>query len=314
MKQTLSILLLLLWTLVACINEDLSECSVAARISFSFSTQAELAANDTLYDVRLYIVDNEGTIVRTLTYDYVEGNKEYALEVDIPPGVYHLVVWSSHAHPYEVNFSNPATRATAWEEKLKEKIFSLAVPSSQQVNQEIPRLFYGQLYNVSLSATADITLRIPMEEKTNTIHLTVTGLPTDAAQNYELSIADDNGAYHFTGELAPDDDFSYVSTLVPITAKADTLYTRLRVLHLADDRSPLVSLRNTVNGELMYPVHDSHEPDLTELIKEAYKDVDAFAFDRQHIFHLSIHFHADMSVSIGIEQWDDQPTETDLLS
>jgi hypothetical protein len=300
---------LLLLATASCIDEDLSTCpSGIAEVSFGFSTQ--MGTSETLEAVNLYVFDSQGKPAYVHVFDEVEGGRQYLIDVNVPRGMYDIIVWSSQTHPYEVRYNPPATREDgAGDEWLNGKLFSLVVPPSRVVDGLLPPLFYGRLLNVELGDDRDYSLAVPMTENTNTLRITVTGLPDDVSCTF--NVTDDNGAYYFDNSLAPCEPFTYTTRL---TAGKNGLTGTTRVLRLGDDRSPQLELRDSDTGKLLYPTEASHTSSLVELIRTTYAQShtpadEPFSFDLQHDYQLAFRFDASMGVSVDINRWIEISTE-----
>jgi hypothetical protein len=286
----------------------------AVQVSFGFT--AEVGVTETLDDVNLYVIDEQGDVVRTASFPHVEGGKQYAVDVDVPHGTYDIVVWSSQNNPFRVSLATPSApvRYGADEERLSRmhgSIFSLMVPPTRRVTELIPPLFYGRLLDVELGDLRNHTLPVDMEELTNTLHVNVIGLQRE--MNTTFSISDNNGAYYFDQCPAPCDTFSYSTRL---TADAEGRQSgTLRVIRLGDERSPMIELRDDNSGELLYPTDDTHIPCLVTLIKQqhaASHPDEEFSFKKQHNYQLTFRFDTDMSVRVDVNNWTTVTSEEEL--
>jgi hypothetical protein len=268
------------------------------QVEFSINASAvgdeEAAlAPDTLRSVYVYIVDETNEFVAVHPFDKVVVGTEYRLDVELPAGTYDFIVWTNQEPPYFVNSDRSE--------------LALDVPDTRRVSELIPRLFYGKLEGQEIRPGSKQVVLIKLVENTNTIDVTVSGLQQHDGgdDTYELSISDNNDRYDFDNNFViGGDDFCYVATLGYKPGET-TLHTTLRTLKLAGDRNPIVTLRNVTTGvthHLAYDAAGKPVPlDLVALIRRAYNN--NVSFYERHYFRLTLDFRADMSVTVGLDGW-----------
>jgi hypothetical protein len=319
----------LLWPWIAataCTHEDLTVCDnvqVSFYINTSITTNVTTdidadidgdaggLALDTLHSVYIYVVNAQDEFVDMHRFSEVAVNTEYRLDFKLPADTYDFIVWTSQETPYSVNFDTSGVLSadeTTRSIPRSDKQFALTVDDTRRVGTLIPRLFYGKLEDHVVSPNNKQLISIPLVENTNTIDITVNGLQQHGGENdlYELTITDDNHQYDFNNSfVAGGDPIHYVASLSHEPGET-TLHTTLRTLKLAADRSPIVSLRNVTRDETYHLSYDdAGQPvplNLVALIRRAYNN--NVSFNRRHYFLLTLDFHADMSVTIGLDGWE----------
>ncbi|MDR0961524.1 MAG: FimB/Mfa2 family fimbrial subunit [Mediterranea sp.] len=314
-KYIVSVILGILLVYTSCVNEDTAECHQSVEVtltldSLSIDTGGEVEADDidTLKSVYLYIIGPDHEIVKVRTFDFLEVGETYTLDVNVPPGLYDFVIWTSQESPFGVNFDAPGMATTRV--NAEDALFRLDIPDDERITYLIPRMFYGRLEQVLVTGE-DQKISIPLVENTNTIYLTVDGLPV-CSDNYEYRITASDGNYYFDNSFARCDTFCYATTM-RFEPGETSLNGMLRKLKLDDSRSPKLCITDITTGEQLYPCAGEEVCDLVKLIRQAYRDDPDFSFDTHHTFHITLTFDVNMAVTVGVDHWVSKNKEEDLM-
>jgi hypothetical protein len=293
-------LTLTLFTAVSCIKEDLSDCPNGTVFRFKMENKYpdNFIAQSDLHNAALFIFDENDNFVQLWDIPEPALDSVYAPNLKLPAGTYSLVVWINIEEPYE---TVPELGNFADELPLRsQKEFRLTVPSSGVVDESaklLPHVFYGENEEFVHTNKDDLAV-VPIIQQTNTINLTVTGLPSDN-ENYLFAISDDNGAYSFKNEFVAFTDFSYTQN----GTFAQELKASIVTMKLADNRSPLLTIGNSTTGKTIFPAYEGQLNNIVEMIKRS-KLPAINNFEQTHVYNIEINFATDMSVTITVNDWN----------
>ncbi|MDE7350278.1 MAG: FimB/Mfa2 family fimbrial subunit [Muribaculaceae bacterium] len=170
------------------IFDDQGDCSVHYRVPFTY-TRNVLDADafvSQVNSVTLYVYNQEGKLVlqKTESGETIKA-PDYAMDVDLTPGKYSMMVWAQGSPNY-----TPATSFTIGDATqmsgLSATLPLSGIDGNLYINQEIVPLFHGYSASVDLPDTyGTVTLpAIDLTKDTNTFVI--------ALENYEgLPIAED---------------------------------------------------------------------------------------------------------------------------
>lgn len=196
------------------------DCTVTYRLKFRYDLNlkwADAFANE-VKSVRLYAFDADGTLVR----EYDErgeqlANPDYAINLDLPAGNYHLLAWCGIDNPgaAEQHFTVPEVVLG------KTSIDELTCRLNRYADEIYPAvsdkrlefMFHGQL-DVELPADddgGDYTYTMSLTKDTNHLRIVLqhlSGEDLDVSQ-FAFRIEDANGFYAYDNSLLADDDITY---------------------------------------------------------------------------------------------------------
>lgn len=296
----------------SCIREDLSDCPVKMeklQVAFSFDTPAGPRNIDPaeLKIAHLYIFDVDGNYVSTVTYQNPQLYHNYPIEVDLLPGEYEFIVWMNTAEYFDVlsvdsneKLSNP---------NRHEDIIKLAVPSLGYITSEIPLIMFGEVSNQQITNDNQI-ITIPLVQNTNTINVTVKGLPQTGHEYYQV-ISDNNAYESLQNKPVAGEEISYVAPMnlkgtKSVVNESTDLVSSLRVLKLYKENQPKLVLWNETEKIDLYPGKSGLSNDLIKMITEKYPDVD---FKTTHVFDIILYYNTNMEVTVDIQYWNDYETD-----
>ncbi len=174
--------------------------------------------------------------------------------------------------------------------KRDEAVFRLQYTGGQ-VTQE-PHHVFSSGYTEAQIITHDEHFDVYMPQLTNIIVLRTVNMEPVADQ-FTISINDDNSNYYLDNSFASCGKFNYISNC---TKDAQgQLCGRLTIMRLASGRQPRLTVENTSDGSEFFSA------DLVALIEKIVKDVD---FEKDHYFEIVLRFDIDHEVSITINGWN----------
>lgn len=295
--------------LTSCIRDDLSDCppeSNKVQINFTYDTPygPRTFEKGELKIAHLYIFNDKGEYINTLTYHSPELYKTYTLDIDLLPGKYEFIVWFNKDEFFDVRSSdsneiigNPLNHAD---------ILHLVVPEEGYIATPLPLILYGDVDEKEITGSGHQLVSIPLEQNTNTINVTVKGLPKTGNSYFQV-ITDRNSNETFRNEPARGTDFHYVA---PMSRKAATdLTSSLRVLKLYQENQPKFILWNETEKKELYPGNSGLPNNLIGLILERYPDVD---FRTTHVFDIILTYDTSMNVSVDVRYWNDMETDYEI--
>lgn len=300
---TLSICVLLL---SSCIRDDLTDCPpelYELQIVFTYDTPSGSRSfdPDELQTAHLYIFDENGNYVRTISYKNPELYRNYPLSIELIPGKYEFIVWFNKTDVFDVLSSN--SNEIIGNPFRNEDILHLAVPSEGYITSSIPLILYGEIDKQEIAGDRNQTVMIPLEQNTNTINLTVKGLP-QTGNDYYHAIIDHNANETFLNKPAPGRDFSYVAPMRK--SESFDLVSSLRILKLYKENQPKLVIWDETEKRDLYPGKSGLSNDLIKLILDKYPDVD---FKTTHVFDVILVYDTDMNVTVDVQLWNDHDTD-----
>lgn len=303
------ILKLLMLSLIvsSCIRDDLSDCPPELQnfqVVFTYDTPQGARSFDPaeLKVAYLYVFDKNGDYIRTIPFKNPELYRNYPLNIELSPDKYEFVVWFNQSEIFDVASYN--SNQSLNHPLSHQDILRLGIPSEGYITSAIPLILYGNVENVAITGNGSQIVSIPLEQNTNTINVTVKGLP-QTGHAYFNTITDHNGNETFHNKPAPGKDFSYVA---PMSLKSETpdLYSSLRVLKLYKENQPKLVLWDETEKRDLYPGNSGLPNDLIQLILDKYPDVD---FKTTHVFDIILVYDTNMNVTVDVQYWNDHDTD-----
>lgn len=309
-RYTLLKLLILASMVSSCIRDDLSDCPPklhSFQVVFTYDTpQGERSFDPAELKVAyLYIFDKNGDYIKTIPFQNPELYRNYPLNIELPPDKYEFIVWFNQSEIFDVASYNSNEKISNPLNHLD--ILRLDIPVEGYITSAIPLILYGNIENVPISGDISQIVAIPLEQNTNTINVTVKGLPK-TGHTYFNTITDRNGNETFLNKPAPGKDFSYVA---PMSLKGEIpdLFSSLRVLKLYKENRPRLVLWDETEKRDLYPGNSGLPNDLIKLILDKYPNVD---FKTTHTFDIILIYDTDMNVKVDIQYWSDHDTDYEI--
>lgn len=307
---TLITLLIFSSAVSSCIRDSLPECppeSYGFQVVFTYDTPrgARSFDPDELKVAYLYLFDRNGNYLKTIPFQNPELNRHYPLNLELPAGEYEFVVWFNQSEIFNVSSYN--SNETLGDPLRHDDILALNIPPEGYITSVIPLILYGNMENIPITGDRLQTVEIPLEQNTNTINVTVKGLP-QTGHRYFHTITDHNGSETFLNKPARGRDFSYVAPM-SVKSEAPDLFSSLRVLKLYEENHPRLMLWDQTDRRELYPGNSGLPDDLIRLILDKYPDVD---FLTTHLFEVILVYNTDMSVTVDIRCWNDHDTNYEI--
>lgn len=301
----------------SCIRDDFSDCPPELKsfqVVFTYDTPQGPRSFDPaeLKMAYLYIFDKKGDYIKTIPFKNPELYRNYPLDIELPADKYEFIVWFNQSEIFNVASYNSNESLTS--PLTHQDILSLNIPSEGYITAVVPLILYGNVENVAITGNGSQVVAIPLEQNTNTVNVTVKGLP-QTEHAYFNTITDRNGNETFLNKPAPGKEFSYVAPMSLKTAskslKSETpdLYSSLRVLKLYKENQPRLILWDETDKRDLYPGKSGLSNDLIKLILDKYPDVD---FKTTHVFDITLVYDTDMNVTVDINCWNDQDTDYEI--
>lgn len=291
----------------SCIRDDLSDCPPELhnfQIVFTYNTPQGTRNFDAeeLKVAYLYVFDKNGNYIKTISFQNPELYRNYPLNIDLPPDKYEFIVWFNQSEIFDIASYNSNESLT--NPLNHQDVLRLNIPAQGYITTTIPLILYGNVENVPITGDMSQIVEIPLEQNTNTINVTVKGLP-QTGHKYFNTITDRNGNETFLNKPAPGKDFSYVSPMSLKSAQSD-LFSSVRILKLYKENTPKLILWDETEKRDLYPGNSGLPNDLIKLILDKYPDVD---FKTTHIFDIILVYDTDMNVTVDIRYWNDLDTD-----
>jgi hypothetical protein len=313
-----TIALLLAFVLQSCIKDDLSDCQREKRVYFSYKLFTHASAGAIREGINpadikrmdLYIFDENGLFVQRTTDEAPVMSPDYYMTIPgLKSGKYKFIAWGNLQNQYTVSPDELIPGKTTMEEL---QLYLNRITAEKTVDEPLAPLFYATHAekDLEVNALADQNFQLEMIQDTYTINVKVTGLTEELLNNntYRLNISDDNDKYTFNNEFVPSAPFTYTSLF---KKEAETLLSRLTVMRLTDNRSPMLYVVNTNR-----PEEHLIENNLVELLLALHK-VHGLTIDFRHQYEFTIEYVLDSAqavVSININGWDLKPEDAVLGS
>ncbi len=204
------------------LTEDEAECRVDTRLTFRFSRYGTQLVGTEVPSLSVFVFDASDRFVGRwdeMQFDRI--TPQYTMTLPLPPGAYRFVVWGGLVDDnYFIGSPGQGLGhvlvPVAGETTLGE--FAVRVRRNTRYLHSDPHnvvdhipgaLFFGGTEPVELEANVDRDIEIPLVKYTNTINLTVIGLPPAATRanpypNIDINLLSANGSYGFDGEITGD--------------------------------------------------------------------------------------------------------------
>jgi hypothetical protein len=223
MRKSLPLLTLCLGATACNLTEDISDCPADMRLSFSFSRYGTSFITDEVSSLSVFVFDaNNRFVGRWDEMDSAMITDGYTMTLSLSRGTYRFVAWGgldddnyylSSPGKGLGHLLNPVKGQTSFDD------FAVRIARDTREHRAVTLdfvdvvpggLFFGDTEPIALEANVDREVDIPLVKYSNTINLTVTGLPapgnTRAAffPHVGVNLYSPNGSYAFDGRIASD--------------------------------------------------------------------------------------------------------------
>ncbi len=193
------------------IYDDEGDCSVHYRVRFRYDMNMKYAdafAHE-VSTVTLWLLDSGGNIVHEQTESgEALAAEDYAMEVDVEPGTYNLLVWCGTADRGSFSVA-PALKGTGLTCRLATH---RAANGSAFIDTDIDRLFHGYLPAQVFPDTEGTHIyTVPLVKNTNSVRVVLQHLSGEKVDKdkFLFTVTDDNGYMDWDNSLIPDADITY---------------------------------------------------------------------------------------------------------
>lgn len=193
------------------IFDDEGDCSVHYRVRFRYDRNMKFAdafAHE-VSTVTLWLLDSGGNIVHEQTESgEALAAEDYAMEVDVEPGTYNLLVWCGTADRSSFSVA-PALKGTGLTCRLATH---RAANGSAFIDTDIDRLFHGYLPAQVFPDTEGTHIyTVPLVKNTNSVRVVLQHLSGEKVDKdkFLFTVTDDNGYMGWDNSLIPDADITY---------------------------------------------------------------------------------------------------------
>lgn len=293
------------------------DCSSVWKLDFRYDMNMKYADafGHEADAVTLYAFDQDGTLVwqNTEQGDSL-ASEEYAMTLDLEPGVYDLVAWSCCDIAAEM-FDLPAAEPfkASCDDLVCEMIRQKGTDGKSYVQSHLGSLMHGSIDGLEITeAEGTHTVRIPMTKNTNEVRVILQHLSGEDIdpEGFAFAITDRNASYSFDNTLLPCEEITYrewrkdsgiVGTRAVTSASA--LVAELTVGRLMLDNDPRLTVTNA-EGEIVLSIPLI---DYALLIKGHYDSMsDQEYLDRQDEYNMTFFLDDDMhwiNTHIYINSW-----------
>lgn len=270
--------------------------------------------------VTLYAFDQDGTLVwqNTEQGDSL-ASEDYAMTLDLEPGVYDLVAWSCCDIAAEM-FDLPAAEPlkASCDDLVCEMIRQKGTDGKSYVQSRLGSLMHGSIDGLEITeAEGTHTVRMPMTKNTNEVRVILQHLSGEEIDpdSFAFSITDRNAAYSFDNTLLPCEEITYRewrkdsghvgtgSDETRAVTSASALVAGITVGRLVQDNTPRLTVTND-KGETVISIPLI---DYALMIKGHYDSMsDQEYLDRQDEYNMTFFLDDDMhwmNTHIYINSW-----------
>lgn len=276
--------------LTGCIKEDLSNCGEYLTLKFRYITSPESRSGSLFPEIdrlSVFVFDESGRFVYRANDASIRITDAYSMPLPLHPGCYRFIVWAGLDEHYLL------PPCIAGETEMEEFILQLKRESDNTVPRHPALLYHGMEELVEFKPLEAKCITIGLRRITNTIRVIAHNLEPETL--HDISIEDDNGTYHYTGEIVPDDLLTYLPVYPTTKTQADPLVADFNVMRLQAGRDARLKIRDA-----------SGTPKYNEaLIDKLLGNNPNIDFDYDHDFTIEITFgDGYIPVSIKINGWE----------
>ncbi|NDV60585.1 FimB/Mfa2 family fimbrial subunit [Bacteroides sp. 519] len=301
MKKQYSILLIrsviILFALVgitSCIKDDLDGCidlrgSVHLVVSLDVDAQTLDLFPEDRYQIdslHVYVFNDNMQYVTSVTAGAYTGS-DYEFNLLLTAGNYQFVAWTNTGEYYK--FNRTIEQCETRKYYMDELEYYLHYDSDKCIYENIPDLHHGT-QSQEIVANQDNYVQVYISPNTYTINITAIGLP-QSEDDYTFSITDNNSHYSFDNSIIDNKaDYQHIRTC---QMENYELNTSIKVLRLANERSPKLTLSNATAEQTLF------NGNLITTICDAYKAQNKEAdFNTTYTFDIVLYFGLQMEIEI----------------
>ena len=204
------------------LREDLTECPVEMRLTFKFSRHGEALLGREVPSLSVFAFDGDDRFVgRWDEMDFNAITADYTMTLPLDPDTYRFVVWGGlvddnfylsspgKGHGYVLTPEAGQTPFDEFAVRIARNTRNHYTGLLHFVDAVPGALFFGSTPKTDLSGTRQ-NVDIELVKYSNTINLTVTGLPAaegtraGSFPHIDVNLHSPNGGYHFSGAIASD--------------------------------------------------------------------------------------------------------------
>lgn len=188
-------------------NEDLPECRLYVKFKYDYNMESVDAFHKQVDKIELYVFDKEG---KFLFSQSEEGQAlttgDYLMEVGVPVGEYTFMAWAGARDSYDITEFSPGMSIEEMKLKLKR-------PASRIVDQQLERLWHGEVTEVSFTGEINQVETVNLVHDINNILFIFESVSPHGwgikLEDYEYEIIESNGYLNYDNSLLPDEVLSY---------------------------------------------------------------------------------------------------------
>lgn len=295
------------------IYDKLDPCGLDIQFVYDYNLKYADAFPKEVKKVDLFIFDEQGKYIETITVENDAFPKDYKLHLDLAPGKYQFITW---AGLYDKSYTFPKlTPGQSTPEELRVGIKN----KNGLVDTELDALWHGILKEITVSGTPNQTVTIPLVKDTNTFRFLL--LTSDKnnpinVNKYEFEIVSDNGLYTSQNAIVKGNSIQYTPYYrenLDNTAEGGVNYAgavvEITTGRLMADQANRLVIRDKSTGKILLDVNLNDF--LASLKLQTYSKMPMQEFlDRKDEYVVSFFFtegttpEADlMSVRVMIDGW-----------
>lgn len=318
MKRRLLHTLLALVLFQGCIKEDSSKCPISElllRFEYTLNDDYSNLLESQINRLVVYVFDNDGKFVNRFVSGDNEITNDYVMRIPLPKGDYKVVVYGGDFNSYSVGELNKLSQL---DKTLKKGVTDIAdfrmelnsVGGAE--NYLYPAMTPDDLYvghDMKLNSTFDNQdiATVNLIKITKKIKVKISGIDLVGAP-IDIYITASNGRYNHDSSIDIDHGtFKY--TPINTLSKPNYLEVDLKIMRLMLEQSPMLVVRNSVTGEIIYS-----ENMISQILKtQAYTKQEDFDREDEFIFEIPITLKDNnLSVSVSINGWNISDINADM--
>ncbi len=290
--------------LQSCIKEDSSSCKseLLLRFRYTLNNQHTNLFDSNVNRVTLFIFDNNGKYVDSLSEQGSQLTNDYVMHIPLPVGQYTVIAYGSDFTTYSTgeitNPGDPLAPLTKGVTDINNFRMELLHNSDLQSNltplSTPDNLYAGLAVNaVSDYNNSDIT-DVELIEDTKKIKVEITGTDVVGAP-LDIYITAANGRYQFDNSI--DTNFGTFKYTPTTTQLPNYQESDLKIMRLVLGQSPMLVIKNSVTQEVLY------NENIIDQILLTNQYVTQEDFDREDEFVFEIKLTNDIAVTVTINGW-----------
>ncbi|MDH6358690.1 FimB/Mfa2 family fimbrial subunit [Parabacteroides sp. PF5-9] len=293
-------LVMALFVLSGCVNDDLSLCGVSIKYTYTQNLDAEDKFVDYVDRVDLFVFDDKDRYVgRFYETGEIVKSPSFAMPLTLLEGDYTLIAWGNLNEDYLLSEFEPGVTT------LHEAQLSLDRENSTVDRQLAAPLYFGMLEtNIKVDKIGKQIITIDMMQDTKYIKVVCLNLPLEdeyvSKDEYTCTITSRNGDYKFDNSITGNDRLLYIPESEADTTTISNNFTTLREQN--DYRVTSSKLLVRYDSQTRGQSADLFEADL---VKDLLLPASAVNnLDIEHDFTIELEFDwTSMAVTVRIGEW-----------